>query len=182
MYIYKSNQYIMKYLSLILITLLCLNDLHAQENLSKKEKKEASKIEDYKELKALIESENYRFIAEWSMPTGSSRRNLMSTPNSLDYDGTQMDVMLPYFGSSQTVNTYNHDSMGIEFKGKPENYKIKYNDDKREIEITFQGKYSSESLNFKFVIKGTSARLYVNSSGRNSISYDGKISELNKDE
>ncbi|MDA8595950.1 DUF4251 domain-containing protein [Flavobacteriaceae bacterium] len=171
----------MKYLSLVLITFLCLNTLNAQD-LSKKEKKEAAKVEAYNDLKSLIESNNYRFIAEWSMPTGSARRNLMSTPNSLDYDGNEMDVMLPYFGSSQTVNTYNHDSMGIEFKGKPEKYNIKYNDDKREIEITFQGKYSSESLNFKFVIKGTSARLYVNSSGRNSISYDGKISELKKEE
>ena len=168
-----------KVLTLILI-IISLN-ISAQSRSEKKAAKKQQQQEQYEKLKTIVESGSYEYEALWANPMGSPRINLATNPNYLRYQKDSMDIFFPYFGVSQTVNTYNTRDIGINFSGSPQDYKVSYDDDKMRITIKFSGKSESENLDFTIVVYGeSSAKLNVSSSGRQSISYDGRLFEYKK--
>ena len=142
---------------------------------NKKSKKEQQKQEIYQVQKELINSKSYEFIASWAEPVGSSRINLITNPNYLRYTNGDIDMFFPYFGTGQTVNSYNSGDMGISYMGRVDDYHVDYNDDKREITIKFSVNSRAETFNMRIIVYGESARVIVNSSGRTTIAYTGEI-------
>lgn len=171
----------MKKLVTLILVMISLN-ISAQSRAEKKAAKKQEQQEQYEKLKTIVESGSYEYEALWANPMGAPRINLATNPNYLRYQKDSMDIFFPYFGVSQTVNTYNTRDIGINFSGAPQNYKVSYDDEKMRITIKFSGRSETESLDFIIVIYGeSSAKVSINSSGRQSISYDGKLEEYEKE-
>jgi hypothetical protein len=150
------------------------------QSQTKAELKQEKKEKDYQNMITLVKSKNYQFEAQWANPIGGSRVNLLTTPNYLYFKENKMDLHFPFFGTLQTVNTYNSADIGINFKGEPEDYRVTYNDKKQNIIIRFQGNNEGESLEFSLTVSGEgNTYLVVNSSGRSTINYDGILKKQN---
>ncbi|MGI9546847.1 MAG: DUF4251 domain-containing protein [Flavobacteriaceae bacterium] len=167
--------------SLILIMTLFFVSANLQSQLTKEEKKQQKREIDEKEYlatKELVNSSAFTFVALQTSPLGGPTVFLNTTPNYINIDGEQADIYLPYFGVVHAANGYNAEA-GIKFNGKLENYEIKFNDKKLQILLTFEIQRGHERHEFNFnIFKGATASLVVASSRRNSISYNGLISEL----
>ncbi len=150
------------------------------EAQTKAELKQEKKEKDYQNMVSIIKSRNYQYEAQWANPIGGNRINLLTTPNYLNFKDNKMDLHFPFFGTLQTVNTYSTSDIGINFKGEPQNYRVKYDDKKQKITIRFDGDTEGEFLEFNLTIGGEgNAYLVVNSSGRSTINYDGTIKKQN---
>ncbi len=171
--------------TLLLFTLFILftNLVEAQTKEEKKQLKKEAAEKEYKATKDLINSGAYTFIADWATAQQGGRINLLSNPNHLKIDNGNTDAYLPYFGVGHSASVGFGGNSGIEFKSAPENYKIDFNDQKQKITIKFTANNKTESFDIILVVqKGRTANLSISSSARGSISYDGKVSLLEKDQ
>ncbi|MEK6153830.1 DUF4251 domain-containing protein [Flavobacteriaceae bacterium 3-367] len=147
----------------------------ADRKAAKREKAEAA----YAEIKDLIDSGSYHFTADWSNPLGSPRINLQLNINHLKIDGGQADILLPYFGVARSGG-YGIDP-GIVFNGEVSEYSMVHNDKKMRTTIKFTGRNKTEVFNFVLTVYNNGeASVNVNSSFRNSISYNGVLFPLEK--
>ncbi len=162
--------------------LVISNGIFAQTKEEKKAMKAKAEQEELAKTKALIDSGTFTFVADWANSQKGGRINMMSNPNYLKIENETADVFLPYFGVVQTPNLMGKG--GIEFSGEVNDYKVDFNDKKQKTLIRFNARNGSESFTINLtVFKNGNASLMVSSSGRNSISYDGKIKETeNNDE
>ena len=89
------------------------------------------------------------------------------------------DIYLPYFGRILFPRSYGAGlGNAIEFKGKIEEVKIKYNDKKHRISYTFNADKQDDNIQFVLqVTSGKNAFLTVQSNNRQGINYYGKLSE-----
>lgn len=166
----------MKYL-VVLFMILSVSGLNAQ---TKKEKK-AAEEKVFEEVKSLLESMEFTFTADWANPLGGQRINLINNPNSLIFSESLIEADLPYFGVAQ-IASYGGNT-GIDFKIENPEVEKEFNERKEKYLIRFRGKNSTEVLNcILTVFKNKNASLNVQSSNRNSINYDGRISETVKPE
>lgn len=170
----------MKKLTVLFIGLaLVSNVLVAQTKAEKKALKAEAAQKGYAKMKAMIDSGIYTFVADWANSQRGGRINLTNNPNYLKMDNENSDAYLPYFGVVQVPSMSGN--AGIEFSGPVRNYQVEYNDKKQKALIRFNAKNSSESFNLTLtVFHNGNASLALSSSGRNSISYDGKVKETEK--
>lgn len=155
--------------------------LSAQTKAEKKQIKEENAVKEYAVTKDLINSGNFKFVADWARTQKGRRINLISNPNYLKIISSEADIYLPYYGVVHTPSAGLAYESGIVFKGTPKNYKVEINDKKLKIKITFEGKGKNDQFDFILnIYKNGSANLSVNSNIRNSMVYDGVISELEK--
>jgi len=135
----------------------------AQNTVSDKQSKETI-------IKTLIDSKNYVFTAKSVHPQSSSIRHLTS-----EYDmkvmGDSLVTYLPYFGRaySAPVNSQG----GIQFTSTDFNYAIESK--RKEWVITIKPKSVDVRELILRVYKNGSASLMVNSTNRQSISFNGVI-------
>jgi acetyl-CoA carboxylase carboxyltransferase component len=142
-----------------------MNTVNAQNTSSEKQTKETV-------IKNLIDSKNYVFTAKSVHPQSSSIRHLTS-----EYDmkvmGDSIVTYLPYFGRAYSAPV-NLSQGGIQFTSTDFNYTI---DSKRKewiIVIKPRESIDVRELTLR-VFKNGSASLMVNSTNRQSISYNGVI-------
>lgn len=155
--------------------------LIGQTKAEKKAMKAEAAQKEYAEMKTLIDSGAYTFVADWANSQGGGRINLMTNPNYLKMDNERADAYLPYFGVVQVPSVSGKG--GIEFSGLVENYQVEYIDKKQKALIRFNAKDEAESFNITLtVFQNKNSYLTVSSSGRNSINYDGKVAEPEKKE
>lgn len=151
---------------------------------TKEEKKQLKAEQEVKESKItteLINSGSFQFEATWATTQKGRRINLIGNPNYLKLNNNEADVDLPFFGEAFSGSIGISGDGGIVFKGTPENYKTDFNDKKQKHTIEFKGKGKNDTYDFSLtVFKNGNANLTVNSNNRSSISYDGKILELEK--
>jgi hypothetical protein len=171
----------MKKFILLFMALALSNGMFAQTKAEKKAAKAKAEQEELVKTQALIDSGSFTFVADWANSQRGRRINMMTNPNYLNIDNETADAFLPYFGVVQTPNMSGQG--GIEFSGPVKDYQSEYNDKKEKTIIRFNANDDGESFSVILtVFKNANASLMVSSSGRNSISYDGKITETEKTE
>ena len=165
---------------LLLSLLLASVTIYGQTKEEKKRQKAEKAEREYQVSKDLVNSNAFTFVALQTTPLGGERFFLNTTPNYINIEGERGDIYLPYFGVVRAGNGYSPEA-GIKFKGDLENYKVKFNDEKQRIHLSFEIQRGHERHEFNFTIqRGGAANLVVASSRRNSITYDGRISELER--
>lgn len=158
-----------------------INLSFAQTKEEKKKDKEETAKKEYEAIKSLIEAGEYQFVATWASTQKGRRINLTTNYGDLKINKDKAEADLPYFGVVQTAS-YTGDG-GIKFKNEGIAYQIETNEKKQMITITFKANQKTEALSLILsVFKSGNASLKISSSHRNSISYDGKVSELVKSE
>lgn len=96
----------------------------------------------------------------------SSGNSLILTPQTSTGD-------LPYFGATQVL-TSDFGSGNIEFDGTTERRRVKYNDKKQQVQISYSVKGKSDSYSCSLTLfAGGSSNLSVSSVSRDRISYRG---------
>jgi hypothetical protein len=131
--------------------------------------------ESFETLQQLINSKTFEIEADWAYPLGSSRVNLFGNSNYFRMQGDEVDVYLPYFGVRRSGPAYGNAS-GVEFKGAYKNLEIEEKPSKNEIIFNFDIRENSErfSVQVSVFANGTSS-IYVDTSQRDDIRYEGKI-------
>ncbi|MGB5236896.1 MAG: DUF4251 domain-containing protein [Flavobacteriaceae bacterium] len=160
---------------------LMLLSVSAQEQISKAEKKKLKQEKaelEYQKTKDIVESDAYTFVALQAAPLGGGQFFVNTIRNYINVNEGEADLYLPYFGVVRAPNGYSPEA-GIKFKGELENYTISFDDEKQEIVVSFEIQRGHERHEFNFnMYKAGAASLVVASSRRNSIAYNGLITEL----
>ncbi len=155
----------------------------AQTGTDKKMSKKEKAAQEFSKTKALVETSNFDFEAEWANPMRGARINLISTPNFFRLRDQHLHVEMPYYGQAQLVSSsmFKGDG-GIIYKGDIVDLKSKINEKKQKIILRFKTKESEEAYNFILTIfKNGNSSLNISSSMRDNIGYDGKISKPKSD-
>jgi len=161
---------------LFLATSTTIAQSKKQEKETKKEKKEEKKEEYYQAYKKLLDSKEYDFEGVTMFPQNGSSIDITGESNYVKIRHDQADIYMPYMGSSQTLNSFTQRENAVIFKGEMKDYKLEINEKNGRIKISFSGKAQGENLDFVInFYKNLSARLMVNSSARDGISYDGAL-------
>lgn len=148
----------------------------SEKKQSKKEARDEKKAEQFAQIKDLVESRSFIFNAERAFPSGMRSIDLVSNPGTLKVKDASAEADLPFFGRSYT-NHYSG-STGMDFKGKIENEKVKFNEKKQKVIYTFRVKDSDVyDVTMDITFDG-GCSLTINSHGKNSISYGGKIKKI----
>jgi heme/copper-type cytochrome/quinol oxidase subunit 2 len=110
---------LIRHILFIIVTLTTITTAFAQTTLSKADKKKAKQDD----IKAMVESQRYTFIAQYANPLGGGHRYLTS-----DYDlrirKDSIIAYLPYFGRAYFDVPYNPSEGGIKFTSTKFTYKI----------------------------------------------------------
>lgn len=168
----------MKKLILLFLFVVIAIPSIAQTKEEKKQMKEEKAAEEFKATTILTNSGTFKFEATWATTQKGKRINLTTNPNYLKIDNETADIYLPYFGVVHSPGAMGGDG-GIIAEGKVENYRVDLNEKKQRTTIRFKAKGKNDSFDFTLTVyPNGNSNLNVNSNSRNSISYDGRISEL----
>lgn len=119
------------------------------------------------------------------LPPGSNiaRIDLTGDGNYLKVKGDSVFAYLPYFGERQMGGTYGNKGAGIKIdgkasnfrlvKGKKDNFQIKFNADDEESSA------ETYTISLKIFPSRTST-ISINSTHRNTIRYNGRVTEIKK--
>lgn len=148
-------------------------------------------------IKELVTSKQFEIISNYAKPMGSAAYtqvansnllgvgnsannvNLAGNANYLRMHGDSISIELPFFGERQ-FGSINGDS-GISFNGLYSDYKEKYNAKKELYTISFVTKKNTDRLQFTLSLYANlRSTIYVNSTNRSSISYDGRVATYPK--
>jgi len=143
--------------------------LFAQETKAQKKAEKAAQI------KSLIESKNYVFVAQNAFPMGGRMRNITPDYN-LTVSADSVVSYLPFFGRAYTAD-YGATRSPLDFKTKSFDYSA--NPGKKDgwdISIKPKDKRSVQSMNLTVSSEGY-ASLQVTSTDRSAISFNGYVTE-----
>ena len=161
-----------KIILLLLISLLVSSTIYAQ---SKKEKKAEKALQEYEDMKALIEGMEFDFQADWATTLQGRRISLTSNANFLKFRNDSVDIYLPYFGTSTSGGAAMTNDGGIVYSGPVKKFKMSVNDKKKKILLDFEANDKNDTFIFNMVIfKGGNTLINVISDYRSSIKYDGQ--------
>ncbi|ARV08544.1 hypothetical protein BTO05_02400 [Winogradskyella sp. PC-19] len=188
-----------KLIILSLLVVLFSNFGFSQSRAERKQAKKERLKEEYNSKKELIDSGKYMFEARWANPLGNEVANIgqnipggaaifqggrvdvSSNENFVNINDKKADLFLPYFGRVFFPKRINNQG-GIKYQGDITNYRVNINDNKKVIMIKFGAKTENDYLKFAYrIISGGSATLTVNSTNRQTISYNGNIKPLDND-
>ncbi len=172
----------MKKIFISTVLLVFVTIVSGQTKSDKKKIKKEKAEKEYVAIKKMIDSKAFVFEGDWANPTRGTMINLIGNANYLKISKDSVDVYLPYFGVLHSAVNYGSGG-GLKFNTLFKNYSVKYNDKKKRVRIKFESKNKSELFNMMLdVYGGGSASLSVSGSHRNSISYNGVVSEVKKEE
>lgn len=168
-----------KYILLVFSFLLFSVTAEAQTAKAAKKKSKQEKAEsEYQKTKDLVDSKAFTFVALQAAPLGGGQFFINTIPNYIHINEPETDIYMPYFGVVRAPNGYSSEA-GIKFKGEMENYKASFNDEKHRMVVSFEIQRGHERHEFNFnIYEDGATSLVVASSRRNSIAYNGLISEL----
>ena len=152
------------------------------------------KEQQLNELKELVASKSFKFIAETAHPmqtyavtqvTNALLRNTGNTAGTIfltgrgDYlkvMGDTITAELSYFGELRFVSSIDPKDSGINFKGEAFNFKITEHKKKKSLNLKFDVKSKNGLYNIVMQIYPSKrTNIFVNSSNRTSIRYSGEI-------
>lgn len=137
--------------------------------------------EAWDQMDTLINSGNLAFVAQWAQPIGSrvNQIDLTGRVNYLKMQGSDLEMQLPYFGTSQVARV-GGGNQGFQFEGTASDIRISRNEKQNSYDMDFKTRDKSETLNCMLrLYTGNRAVLTINSSQRNSIRYEGELRPLN---
>ncbi len=160
----------MKTILMIAIALIFTTGSYAQKT---------KKIEKEKEVRALIESQQFRFVARSAHSSGYQSVSLTSEYD-LVIDSLQIKAHLPFYGRAYYAE-YGSSEGGIKFDSKAEEYSAIFNEKKKSYQITIKvrGKHDIYQLQLDAGLSGY-ATLSVVSIDKQSISFYGTIEKIEK--
>jgi hypothetical protein len=165
--------------NLILIILMFSNIHLFSQETSKKELREQKQDEEFNSIVALINSKKFEFSANQALPVEGPSIDLSTNPNQLIIKDDSLFCDMPFFGRAFNIDL--NDRGGFHFSGIIENFKKTENIKKKNIDLKFKLKNSSDSYQFLLSItRSKSASLTITSNNRASIAYWGKITDLEK--
>lgn len=146
------------------------------QKLSKKERKEQKAAE----VKELINSGEYVFVANSAMPMAGRRIDLTSNYD-LKIKGNHVEAWLPYFGRAYSA-PYGGGEGGIKFKEDVEDINVEFIEKKKSYTIDLEAKTDVDTyvMSLSVGLSGF-ATLNVVSNNRQSISYYGLIEAIEED-
>lgn len=170
----------MKNTLLILIALIIFSSqITAQTKEEKKEQKELKSQKEYEAMKDLVNSKSYEFSADWISSTGS-RINIASGSNTITIAQDSATAGMQYFGTVTNIGV--RGSEGVSFDNVMKNYKIKFDDRKKKVAVSFTVKNKSENFDINLTIF-SSGKAYadVYSNHKSNVTYDGNVTAVKKE-
>ncbi|MFV0375853.1 MAG: DUF4251 domain-containing protein [Mangrovibacterium sp.] len=154
---------------LVLVLILGIQTGNAQKQTARERKEQKAA-----EVKKLIGSGDYVFVANSAQPMAFRRINLTSNYE-LKMKGTSAEAWLPYFGRAYQAD-YGDTDGGIKFKEEAQGLKTSFNERKKSYEIQFEVKTVKDNYTL-YLSVGLSgyADLTVNSNNRQPISFTGMV-------
>ncbi len=141
---------------------------------TKAEKKEAQ----YAEIKELIASGEFVFVADRAIPRGGSSISLVTNPNYLKVVNDSTTAYMPFFGERFAGGGFGEPG-AIAFETKIEDQMVKYDDKKDKITIKFSAKNNYDRFGLVLEIGRSGwANLLIRSIDRSTISYYGRVMPL----
>jgi len=149
----------------------------AQEK-SKKEKKEEKKIEMQKQVEQWVNAKSFVFNAKSAMPVGSGTINISSGSYNVKFLPDTIESYLPFYGQAYGGIGYGGDD-GLKFAGKPESFTVEQGKKNIKVKAVVKGERDTFTISLSVTYSG-SASLTVNSTNRSTISFNGDITGINK--
>ncbi len=170
---------------LLLISLIFLVGCTSSKELVKRS-------QSGKDIHELVASKSFKIVSDWANPMANSQMlsinflpngsspfaiTLVGNNNFLIQEGDSVRAILPFYGEQRFAKAYT-DNAGIEMNGIPENYKLNFDEKKKEYKIHFKMKDKSEVYNVKIrMYQNLTTKIYVSSSHRSSITYSGRVKD-----
>jgi len=167
-------------LALFLIT---LSEGYSQLNNKKRKLfRSERKLEIQNEVEQLVNSKEFEFVPNRAFPMSGSSIDLTTHNSFIRFSQDFIESHMPFFGRAYSVD-YPGGGDGLKFEGKPEIYTVKKISENKGYDVRAKVRLPRDSydLNLKIGKDGTS-NLTITSQQRSSISYLGKIKELEKRE
>lgn len=138
-------------------------------------------VSTYEELeRIIINRKDFEIENQWANPMSGNMINLIGNANYIRINGDRAEIFLPYFGVRHSGGAYNAEG-GIQYEGPIQNLEFEENLG-RSITMTFEAENGSEDLDFLITFfPGGNTITNVNSSERQSISYQGKMKKLSEE-
>jgi len=156
-----------------------------------------SKTNQFIQLKELIASRSFKFKAETAYPvqtydmmqvtnallrnTGNTagRISLMGNDDYITIKGDSVQAELAYFGERRMGFNTDPQDIGVHFEGKPKTYDVIENTKKKTFNIEFETRWKTEQYDVTLLVyPSKNATVFISSTNRTSIRYDGKIEKL----
>ncbi|MCX2680311.1 DUF4251 domain-containing protein [Galbibacter sp. EGI 63066] len=151
--------------------------------------------QDIRALDSLVQQKQFKVVNDWASPmmttammsisgilgpqNNMQQVNLIGNANYLEIKGDSVKAYLPYFGERQRGGGYNPDGEGIQFDQIAEDMEVNFLEDKELYRVRFNAHNKSESFAVMLAIfPNRKTNLVINSTDRNSIRYEGKLSAL----
>jgi len=165
----------MKHLVFLILMMCTITAVSAQE-MSRKERKAAKEKALIETTKTLIDAQNWQFNAHQMLPMQGKSKTLTTLYHVVLKNDT-VDSYLPFYGRAYHVDYGSTDSP-MTFKAKISDYTQKPAKKGGWI-IQFSTKNKNDVLQYSFAVsENGTATLNVSSTNRQSISYYGKIVEI----
>jgi Domain of unknown function (DUF4251) len=158
-------------ISAVLLIVFSITNVFCQEK-SKKQIKEAKKLEKQKQIALLVESKEFVFNVRRVIPQGGQLFNPTS-PYSVEFKPELVNSHLPYIGRGFGGIGYGGDE-GMIFEGKPSVFSVEKTKKGYQIKTEVQGKNDTFTM-LLIVYSEGNGYLTINSNNRSPISYDGDI-------
>jgi len=157
---------------------------NAQTNEKKQSKKEAraeKKKKQFEETQELVKSKSFIFDAQRVFPTGTRSLDLTTNPGSIKIENDSAWVDLPYFGRSYT--SHYDANFSMDFEGRIKDEKLEISEKKLKINYSFDVIANNDEYNiFMEISFSGDCSVTINSHGKATISYSGKIEEIEEKE
>ncbi len=159
-------------------TLNAQND-KSQEKKSKKEVKKEEQEAYYQAYVRLITTNQFEFDALSYITEKGGSNDLSTTVNYVKIKDSIVDLYLPFFGDSQTMNSFNQQNNAFVYNGPIKNYERSLDKKTGRVKVSFTAVTKQETLDMTInLYKNLSTRLVVNSSRRDGMIYDGFLVPL----
>lgn len=174
----------LKRISIIILLFSLITTIGYTQEKSKrelrKEQKEKEKIEKEKRIETLIDAKTFVFIANRALPSGARTIDLTGDNYFVKFDNDSIESFMPFYGRAFSGVGYGTD-VGIKFKEIPKTFNIKKTKKNYEIEAVIKDDKDKYNLTLSVSFQG-SASLFVSSNNRSTISYQGKLAPIKKEE
>ncbi|PVW13202.1 DUF4251 domain-containing protein [Marixanthomonas spongiae] len=133
------------------------------------------------EVRQWANDKQFTIESQWATPQTGNRINLIGNANHLTFKNDTVSAYLPFFGERHSGNVF--DGGAIEFEGVPKDLQTKYNQKKNAAIITFDISEKGEHYQVSVTLYGNkNSHISVNSSQRDFMGYDGRVSALSETE
>jgi hypothetical protein len=165
-------------LLLVLLLLVAITGF-AQEK-SKKQVKEAQKLERQKQTEAMINAKTFVFYAKTALPQGYKTVQLNTREYNVNFLPDFIVSYMPFYGRSYSGIGYGNDN-GLKFEGKPDGFTVTKGKKNFQVKAVVKGENDVYTISLSVSFEG-SASLTITSNNRSPISYSGDISAPEKSE